>query len=202
MPFVAFLGCDGSGKSAVISGVSARLLAEGQHVRHGHWRPVAFGRANPATGAEDPHGAAPRGLPASILKLGWLWLHWWVAWWRGLRAQSTTGLLLFDRYHADLIVDPKRYRYGGPSGLARLASRLMPQPDLVLYLDAEPAVLRGRKQEVGMEALESARSAYLDLAAANPRVRVLDASQTLPAVIESACGLIRQQASDTRHPRA
>ncbi len=90
-------------------------------------------------------------------------LNWWAGWLRGLAAASRGGVLLFDRYHGDLLVDPRRYRYGAPLGWARLASRLMPQPDLVLFLDAGPDVLLARKQEVSREGLERSRQRYREL---------------------------------------
>jgi thymidylate kinase len=190
MPFIAFLGCDGSGKSAVIQAVAARLEAEGNRVKPGHWRPKPFNKSSSSQAADNPHGQHPRGFASSILKLGWLWLSWWVAWCRGLHHDSRHGYLLFDRYHGDLLVDPKRYRYGGPMWLARIASRNMPQPDRVIFLDADPAVLLSRKQEVGLESLITSRSAYLAFARSNPRVEVVDASRPLAEVIESAVRII------------
>jgi thymidylate kinase len=194
MPFFAFLGCDGSGKSAVINQVATRLREAGVEVTCGHWRPVAFSAENPDSAiqtADDPHGQLPRNTLTSILKLGWLWLNWWVGWWKFLRKASRNGVVLFDRYHADLLIDPRRYRYGGPMGLAHLASRLMPQPDLVVFLDAEPEVLLARKQEVSREALEKARERYLELAKSHPRFRVVDASQPLELVVANVLDLVR-----------
>lgn len=184
--FLAFLGCDGSGKSAVITGVAARLHAEGVSVTQGHWRPVATNLESSdgaAATADDPHGQVPRGTLTSILKLGWLWLNWWLGWWKFLRRASKEGIVLFDRYHADLLVDPRRYRYGGPLWLAKVATCLMPQPDLVIFLDADPDVLLARKQEVPREALEKSRDKYLTLARSHGRFQIIDASQPLEDVI-------------------
>ncbi len=191
--FISFLGCDGSGKSAVIAGVTECLEKQGVMVAHGHWRPVPFSKENPERArvtADDPHGQMLRGMVSSILKLGWLWLNWWIGWFRFLGKNSTAGFVLFDRYHADLLVDPRRYRYGGPLWLARMASRLMPQPDVVIFLDAEPDVLLARKQEVSKEALAASRAKYLELVKSHPRFLVVDAAQPLKAVIEHVIEIV------------
>jgi|688.fasta_scaffold123364_2 thymidylate kinase len=194
MSFIAFLGCDGSGKSAVIAGVTEHLEKQGVTVTCGHWRPQALDQGSEAAAAtaDDPHGQLPRGTISSIFKLGWLWLNWWLGWFRFLKEKSASGVVLFDRYHADLLVDPKRYRYGGPMWLARLASRMMPQPDLVIFLDTEPAVLLSRKQEVGQEALEQARAKYLSLCQEHSRFQIVDAGQPLETVIEIVFNLIKK----------
>lgn len=196
MPFIAFLGCDGSGKSAVIEQVAARLESSGIPVTRGHWRPVAFSLENPGSAiqaADDPHGQTPRGTLTSILKLGWLWLNWWTGWWKWLGKKSAAGVILFDRYHADLLVDPVRYRYGGPRFLARVASRWMPQPDQVFFLDAPPEVLLGRKQEVSREALEKSRASYRHLAGTHSRFKIIDASRPLDDVVDEVCEQIRNR---------
>lgn len=193
MAFFAFLGCDGSGKSAVIDLVAATLRNAGVEVTCGHWRPVAFSAEKCDSAiltADDPHGQTPRGTISSILKLGWLWLNWWIGQWKFLRKASSEGVVLFDRYHADLLVDPRRYRYGGPMWLARMTSRLMPQPDVVIFLDAEPEVLLARKQEVSHEALVAARENYLNLCADHPRFHIIDCSQPLKSVINDVMELV------------
>lgn len=184
MPFIAFLGCDGSGKSTIIARIEQQLKQAGHEVRRGHWRPdpLDAGRDTPSQ-VEDPHGIPPRGALTSIAKLGWLWLSWWMGWLRGYGRSDRTGYLLFDRYHADLLVDPQRYRYGGPMALARIATAMMPQPDVVIFLDAEPDTLHSRKQEVPPKALAHSRKRYLALCQTHQRFHVIDASHPVDEVV-------------------
>lgn len=192
--FVAFLGCDGSGKSTVITDVANQLRMEGTKVSLGHWRPrVLEGEeeSGEKITADNPHGEPPRGLVSSIVKLAWLGFNWWGGWWRWLRRRSRDGVILYDRYHVDLFVDPKRYRYGGPLWMVKLASNLMPQPDLVVFLDAEPAVLISRKQEVSKEALQASRTAYLELVKTHRKFVMVDASKPLNEVVKIVIQKIR-----------
>jgi len=185
--FLAFLGCDGSGKSAVVSELKDRLEASGTQVICGHWRPKAFTNKfneNGLANAVDPHGQASRDILSSFAKLGWLWLNWWVGWWLVLRRARRDGFVLFDRFHGDILVDPKRYRFGAPMWAAKQATKFMPQPDLIFFLDAESNVLLSRKQEVSKDALELSRSKYLALCNTSSRFRVIDASQSLSKVVD------------------
>ncbi len=59
--------------------------------------------------------------------------------------------MVFDRYLIDTVIDPKRYRYQGPSWVLRTVWRVVPKPDLVILLDAPAEVLHARKQEVPIE---------------------------------------------------
>lgn len=186
MPFIAILGCDGSGKSTVIKKLTEQLLDQNLSIRIGHWRPRIGGTYAinaDKSAAEHPHAAAPRDPISSILKLCWLGLNWWVEWLRVLRRQANTGYLIFDRFHTDLLVDPIRYRYGGSRRLAKVFSRLMPQPDLVIYLDAPPKVLLSRKREVTEEALNIARKSYLKLCAEHDNYHVLDTTESIDVVV-------------------
>ena len=191
MPFIALLGCDGSGKSAVISQVTMNFRAAGSSVICGHWRPTAVsGKSADSLAAAAPHGKPPHGPVKSILKLGWLWFNWWLGWWKELRGASRCGLVLFDRFHGDLLIDPLRYRYGGAIWLAKLASQLMPQPDLILFLDAPPEVLLARKQEVSHEALERSRKRYLQFGKRHRQFLLIDVNRPLEDVVEDVMSQI------------
>lgn len=180
---LVFLGPDGSGKSSVISGVVASLSAAFRRHLIIHFRPglLRRRRTDPVT---DPHARLPRGKIISFIKIAYNLLDYWGGWLINIypiKVQS--GLVIFDRYFHDIFVDPRRYRYGGPVRLARLAGRLIPQPDLWIVLDAPAEVIQARKQEV--ESRESARQkeGYLALARDFDNVVIINAAQGLELVI-------------------
>jgi hypothetical protein len=69
----------------------------------------------------------------------------------------------FDRYFHDVLVDPRRYRYGGPKWFAALLSRLLPEPDLVIVLDANEDLIFSRKTELTRAEIQRQRQAYAEL---------------------------------------
>src|SRR5204862_5807570 len=88
-------------------------------------------------------------------------------------------LVLHDRHLVDALVDPRRYRYGGPMWLLRLLWRLGPKPDLIILLDSPPGVVQARKQEVSFEESARQRADYLSLVKTIRNSHVLDAARPL-----------------------
>jgi thymidylate kinase len=181
---VVFLGADGSGKSSVI-----RRLGEAMGDVFGrrccvHLRP-GLGRSarGDAPAPTNPHASPPRGWFGSVLKLVYLLVDYTAGYAWKVRPLCRNGLVLFDRYYHDLLVDPRRYRYGGPMWLARWAARLVPKPDLFVLLDAPVEALRARKQEVARSETTRQRTAYLDLVRRLGNGHVVDASAGLDEVV-------------------
>jgi thymidylate kinase len=185
---VAILGPDGSGKSSVIDQLVPMLAPEFRGIQRLHLRPRVFsGSAAGQRTNTDPHGQALRGPLASSAKLLFLWADYSIGYFVRVRpALTRSSLVLFDRYYYDLLVDSRRFRYGGPAWLLKLIGRLIPRPDLLLILDAPAEVLQSRKQEVSPE--ESARQAALYRAlATSPALGdctvLIDATQPLNDVV-------------------
>lgn len=162
MPWVAILGADGSGKSTVIDGLIAHLASKEIDVVYQHWKPVLGGKDESDNGpVVDPHAQTPRGIVASMLKVGVLLAIWRLSFWGDLGKQRKEGkLILFDRFYADLLNDPIRYRYGASRAFASILFKCMPKPDLILLLDAEAEVLYARKPEVELGELKKIISRY------------------------------------------
>lgn len=179
---IVILGPDGAGKSSVIQGLKRNLSQGGHAVKVRHLKPQGISpqRGEPGAIVTDPHGKPPRSALTSLVKI----LVWLIEeWWAHLFQDKNGRLLICDRYYHDLLVDPMRYRYGGPLWMAWLVGWLMPQPRLWVLLDAPVEVLQARKQEVTRQESARQRQAYLAFVRQQPRHAIVDASQPLDKVI-------------------
>jgi len=194
MPWVAVLGADGSGKSTVIDGLIEHLASKKIDVVYQHWRPVLGGKDESDNGpVVDPHAQTPRGMVASMLKVGVLLVIWRLSFWGDIGKQRKQGkLVLFDRFYADLLNDPIRYRYGGSRVFASIVFKWMPKPDLIILLDAEAEVLYARKPEVEMGELKKIVSRYRDYIDNEKRGKLINSDQEVKKVIADAVVAIEQ----------
>jgi thymidylate kinase len=164
--FLVVLGPDGVGKSTVLAPVAENLREAFRSVHFFHYRAI-FGERSNAIVA-NPHGKTPRGPVLSTVRVLLLVLQFWASYLVIVRPKlGRSGLIVFDRYFHDLLVDQRRYRYAGPQWLLRVLLKIVPQPDFMLVLDADESVILSRKQEVSPEQLRILRNRYNSLAASN-----------------------------------
>lgn len=185
--WVAVLGPDGSGKSTLIANLEKDLKGAFRRTARFHLMPGLLRRRGDGRPVTDPHGKPPRSLPASLLKLLYYLLDYNLGYWLKVRpALVRSTLVLFDRYYDDLLVDPRRYRYGGPMGAARWIQGFIPRPDLFLVLDVPVEALRERKQEVEPEELQRQVKAYRRFALSTPNAILVDGGQPPEEVVRQA----------------
>jgi hypothetical protein len=158
-----------------------RALPRLSELKHGRVRrtPIA-----PAT-VHDPHGKRPHSRLVSLFTLGYATGDQWLSrLWLGRPRLAKSALLCHDRYMIELLIDPRRFRFGGPRWLAGLFARLTPPLDLVILLDAPAEVLQSRKQEVPFEETKRQREAYRAMVSRMPNGHIVSADQPVEQVIE------------------
>lgn len=155
---IAILGCDGSGKSTLIEAIQPILdrAVHGKVVRR-HLRPNLlpslarlFGRTSEVGPVTEPHRSSPSGFWGSLARLAYYTLDYVLGYW--LRVYPAlvkrSCVYLFDRYFYDFLVDPRRARIALPRRVIHLFSLVVPKPDVMLCVGAEPSVIHGRKPEL------------------------------------------------------
>ncbi len=188
--FVAVLGTDGTGKSALIAALSEHLGPRFAAVQPFHLRPRLV-RPQHTAGPWQPHARPPYGPVMSLVKLAAMLADYAGGYrlrLRPLLRRST--LVLFDRYYDDILVDPLRFRYRAPLWPARLAARAVPRPDLFLVLDCDEQSLMERKPELPPAELRRQIAGYRRLAARLPNAVLLDTRRGLPEVTAQAAACI------------
>lgn len=191
---VVVLGPDGCGKNTVVERIGSALREAFRAQHHFHWRPGALVPLKHVDGPEPfPHGRERRGAVLSALYAAVFQLDYWVGYWtRIYPALARSGLVFFNRYHYDMQVDTKRYRYGGPQWLIQIFSRLLPGHPLVLVLDGDPDRIFHRKPELSIAELERQRIDYRLLAGRLKHAFIIDANLPPAAVAREALLVISE----------
>ncbi|MCK4391083.1 MAG: hypothetical protein KAV83_12705 [Desulfobacterales bacterium] len=181
---VVFLGADGSGKSSILQKVEVSLVPAFRKTSLAHLRPSLFKTRRNSGPVTNPHNLANYSSGVSLLKLAYFSMDYILGYFTKIYLMLVRStLVIFDRYYHDILVDPRRYRYGGPMWLARWVGEMIPKPDLFILLDAPPEVLQARKQEVSFEETARQREAYLELVRGMKNGVVVDASRPLDEVV-------------------
>ncbi len=175
--FVVVLGPDGAGKSTVIDHLVQTVGPAFKRHRIFHWRPMLLWRRKTTRLTTQPHSHPPHLSWWSSARLIAHLLDYWFGYWLVIRPLlARVGLVLFDRYFDDMLIDPKRYRYGGPLWLVRMLRPLIPKPDLILVLDATEKVVSARKQELAPSEVRRQRRLYAKCMKKYPGTRIIDAT--------------------------
>lgn len=178
---VVFLGADGSGKSTIINAVAADLKNTTKTITLKHLKPSFNKKDSVQSVVTDPHSLPPRSALISSLKITyWAVLYWYELYFGG---HKNLMLKIWDRYYYDLLVDTKRYRYGGFAWYARLIAKLVPKPDLIILLDAPAEVIQSRKKEVSFQETLRQQKAYVELVSRLENGFIVDATLPVQQVI-------------------
>jgi thymidylate kinase len=179
---LAVLGPDGAGKATLAQKIVEDAGPVFRRVARVHFRPRRLHPGDPEASSR-PHATPSYGFLRSLAKLVLYLADWWLGYLADIRpALARSTLVVCDRAYHDILVDPLRYRYGGPAWLARALGRFVPKPDLVLILDVPAEELVTRKRELPVTEAARQRIAYLSLAQWLPSALVVDGLGSLDEV--------------------
>lgn len=168
---IAFLGSDGSGKSTIIKQITDLNLFNNQY--YFHLKPKKSKTNQSDLSVDDPHKHKPYSSVKSLIKLMFFILQYNSGWIKNiLKLRIKPSLVIFDRYYDDLLVDSKRYRYGGSLKIAKFIRYFIPQPDLYFILTTDADIIYKRKQEVPFEELERQIKEYRNLGDAKRYINI------------------------------
>lgn len=173
---VVIAGPDGAGKSSLAAEMVDRILAP--PVIHLHHRPGLLPRSVAASQpVTEPHKRPPYSQFKSTAKLLYLWIDYQLGWWLRLRpVRRRGGAVIIERGWPDLAVDPLRYRLSGSRQLTAILGALIPRPDLVAVLLAEPELLVARADELPLAEISRQTREWSKWAEGRQNVIVLDAA--------------------------
>lgn len=155
---VCMLGPDGVGKGTVIA-----ELEKIYKVSYFHLSP-SLGAVR-SVGIEIPmHTRADYSPLVSYLKLFYYLIKYNILWIKNISLSSgKPELCIFDRYIDDMLVDPRRFLYGGSLRIARFVTSLIVSPEVYFVLVAPASEIYSRKPELSVREIEQQNAVYLTL---------------------------------------
>lgn len=205
--FICLIGPDGSGKTSVAQGLHHTLgytRFQKVHYRHGRFgilpelkviKQVAvrlLGRDRRVDIEEQEHDVIDR--PHNPVRaIGYL-LYYTLDYILGhlvvLHTRAKGELLICDRYFYDYMI--QRTFRSLPSWLAMFLEKLIPKPDMVVFLTSSPEVVYSRKQEIPIEEIERQITICRGLVKRLPGACTVETDTALPDVISRVLDIIME----------
>jgi thymidylate kinase len=190
--FVVLIGPDGSGKSTISAGLQKCLspLFQGGKCFHAHFKNLPTLRdlarilgykVVPEAHKNEPVLAklsqdGPRlGRIHSLIMLLYYTLDYLLGYPLIIRSRGQGELIIFDRYFYDYLIQSS---LSLPYWLLNLMMRLIPKPDMVVYLKNRPEVILSRKPELTRQELERQGGLCAQLISRLPQGKVVETTGT------------------------
>lgn len=167
---ISFLGPDGSGKSTIIEEIKNNRMFKNYY--YFHLKPLISSTQNLKNSVvEDPHQFPVYSKLKSFIKILLFVFQYNFGWFKNIKKiNHKDNLIIFDRYYDDLLVDYKRYRYGGSMKIANFFLKFIPRPNIYFVLTAPHEVIFERKKEVEPDELIRQIDSYKKLVEQNKKM--------------------------------
>jgi thymidylate kinase len=189
---LCLIGPDGSGKSTVSSHLAESMcdIFEGTCYYHGHFGILPelktfcpsclVEKRRQGTSIQLIMQKIPNRLTACILMIYYSF-DYILGYAQLLRDRNKGKLIIFDRYFYDYIIQPSPFGING--WLFRVLARLVPTPNVVIYLHASPELIHNRKPELTVQEINRQADICNQLVRLLPNAYHVDNSQPLNRVI-------------------
>lgn len=205
---VGVMGPDGTGKSSVINNLSESikiLYPQGRFIKL-HWRTGLLPQIRTLLGKSklenefiftNPHSSSKRSRLTSFIRWFYYSLDYVIGYYlKILPMKIKTTAVVMDRYYYDIIVDPIRYGFNLPKWLLKLPLKIVPKPDLTVYLDNAPEELYKRKQELPISELKRQVEAWREFIPSLPNARIVTTDKPLNDVVYEVTRLVLERRAE------
>lgn len=162
--FLVLIGPDGSGKSTTSNNLiesEIRRLFQKKYYFHGHFpflpelkKVVTFfkGNKNVVQPSENVSSLKPLSTLRSMIYPLYYGLNYFLGHLLIWKEKARGNLIIFDRYFYDYLI--QRQFIKCPRWLLFLIAKVIPQPDIVIYLKNAPKIIHTRKPELSLGEIE------------------------------------------------
>lgn len=190
--FLCLIGPDGSGKSTISAQLIESLsdIFEETHYWHGRFGALPelktfcpswlVKKGEVKTSGQLTTSKMPNRLITSVLMVYYA-IDNMFFYARTLRRRSMPELIIFDRYFYDYIIQPSPF--GINSWLFRVLARIVPTPDVVIYLHAPSELIHNRKPELTVQEINRQADICNQIVRLLPNAYRVDNSQPLNKVL-------------------